>query len=79
MISISKGLSSGAWDTTPELTALAFNSEKSSAMYNTGAGIHSIHTMEQKAVVRSRNEGLELVVGIGPGAPDAVRHDRLYH
>lgn len=80
--SIRNGLSSGAWDTTPELTALALNSEKSDAMYNTGAGIYSIKTMEKNAIVRSRNDCLELVIGPQVGSvipPDAVKPDKLYH
>ena len=78
VVSTSKGLSSGAWDTTPELTALAYNSEKSDAMENTGAGIHAIRTMEQNAVIRARGNGLQLMIGDRKGGPRNINKDELY-
>jgi len=77
--SLRSGLTSEAWDTAPELTILALNSEKSDAMYNTGAGIQSIRTMEQRVVVRSKNDCLELITGNASGSGEVVKPGRLYH
>jgi hypothetical protein len=77
--SLRSGLTSEAWDTAPELTVLAFNSERSDAMYNTGAGIQSIRTMEQRVVVRSRNECLELIAGNTSNGGDVVKPGCRYH
>lgn len=77
--SIWKGWSSGAWDTTLELTALALHSDKSDAMHNTGAGIHSIRTMEQRAVVRARNDCVEIIVGPDVRGAQKLQYGQLYH
>jgi hypothetical protein len=58
---IKNGWTSGAWDTVPELTALALNSERSRAMDKTGAGIYSFATMEETVMVRTKEDRVEMV------------------
>ena len=77
--SLQSGLTSGAWDTAPELTTLAYNSERTDAMYNTGVGIQSIRTLEQKVLVRSRNNCLELVTADTAHNADVIKPGHLYH
>ncbi|QIX01993.1 hypothetical protein AMS68_007510 [Peltaster fructicola] len=73
------GLSSSTWDTEPELTALAVNSERSVAMHNTGAGIHSIKTMEQVVKVRTKDDRLELVFHDTIPGGKTVEPGHVYH
>lgn len=77
--SLQGGLTSGAWDTASELTNLACNSKRTDAVYNTGAGIQSIKTIEQKVLVRSRNSRLELVTTKTAHDANIIKPDHLYH
>lgn len=76
--SITTGWSSGSWDSTPEIIALAINSRTPGQMHNTGAGIETINPMRQKVSIRYVDSKLEYVFGgaIDRGAP--VRPNRMY-
>jgi hypothetical protein len=55
------GWTATAWDTVPEIVALAMNSTKTQALDNTGAGVETIGVYEEKVRVKVRDDNLEFV------------------
>lgn len=55
------GWCSRSWDTAPEITALALTSDAVGTTSNTGAGIHTMETIEQGIQIREKNERLQIV------------------
>jgi hypothetical protein len=76
--SLSTGWSSTAWDTTPEIVALAINSRCPEQMLNTGAGIETINPMRQKVTIRYIDSKLEYVFKSGIGQGGRLRPDHPY-
>lgn len=72
------GISSGAWDTTAELTTLAYNSGNTDAMRNTGAGIQSSRTMRKVAMVSAADDRPGLVFGEDPRRVEALEINHSY-
>ena len=58
---IYSGVSSNAWDSIPELVALAVNSSPSKELLNTSAGIERLDTFRRSVNVRALNDHLEIV------------------
>ena len=76
--SVTTGWSSTAWDSTPEIVALAINSRTPESMHDTGAGIDTINPMRQKVTIRYIDSKLEYVFrgALDRGAP--VKPNREY-
>ncbi|KAK4954245.1 hypothetical protein LTR10_007675 [Elasticomyces elasticus] len=55
------GWTSSAWDTPPELTALALNSERTNAMHNTSAGVHSSNTFGSNVRFQAKDGAVQMV------------------
>ena len=55
------GHSSNAWDSAPEIVALAVNSQPTKTMHNTGAGIHYSGVFKANVRVRAKGEYLKFV------------------
>lgn len=76
--SIYSGSSSSAWDTVPELVALAAQSQRSYAMHNTGAGIETMDPLKQKVSVRNIDGHLEYIFDDTYKKGSAVRANKRY-
>jgi hypothetical protein len=60
--SLITGWASTAWETLPEIAALAMNSRHTQALHNTGAGIATVGVFEETVKVRARDaNNLEFV------------------
>jgi hypothetical protein len=57
----STGWTSTAWDSAPEIAALALRSEKSRKLKNTGAGIMTTEVFEERVRIRDKDGHLEYV------------------
>lgn len=69
---------SSAWDSVPEMVALALQSQRSFAMQNTGAGIDTIAPMKQKVRVRNVDGHLEYIFDDTYLNGSGVRANRKY-
>ena len=74
----STGVSSSAWDSVPEIIALAAQSQRSMHMQNTGAGIDTITPLKQKVRVRNVDGHLEYIFEDTYIKGSAVRPNRQY-
>ena len=59
--SICWGWSTTAWETMPEVAALAMNSQQTDRLYNTGGGIDTRGVYEERVKIRVREDRLEFV------------------
>ncbi|KJX97939.1 hypothetical protein TI39_contig452g00015 [Zymoseptoria brevis] len=72
-------ISSGTWDTVSELTAVSLNSDRSTYIENTGAGIHSKHSLKENAQVRVKDDDrLEIVFPDTMGGSEIVVPGKAY-
>lgn len=55
--SLNTGNTSTAWDSSPEIAALALNSERTRQMPNTGAGIAHVDTFKEPVWIRATTDG----------------------
>ena len=55
------GWTSTAWDTMPEIAALAMSSSQSSRLQNTGAGIYTMRVYQENVKTRVRDQRVEFV------------------
>lgn len=62
LYSSATGFTSSSWDRSPEMTALALNSEKTARLNNTGAGIATVSTFEEPTWIWARGGKVELVL-----------------
>jgi len=72
------GWTSNAWDTAPEVVALAMNSKPSGALYNTGAGIVTVPVFEETVRVRVKDEHLEIVFKDTTDGGEVIRPNHSY-
>ena len=60
--SIAVGVSSTAWDSLSEITALAINSERTEVIRNTSTGIGTLETFQKPISIRARDgKGIQIV------------------
>lgn len=77
--SIATGWTSTAWDTLPEIAALAMNSQQTAALRNTGAGIATVGVFEETVKVRAKDaNNLEFVFGDTEQNVFLVKRNRPY-
>ena len=70
--------SSSSWDSISELVALAIRSDPPEALLNTGAGIETDETFEQRTRVICKNQCVQLAVGETMAFYDSVEVDTEY-
>ena len=70
--------SSSSWDSISELVALAIRSDPPEALVNTGAGIETDETFEQRTRVICKNQCVQLAVGETLAFHDRVKADTEY-
>lgn len=61
IVSVWDKKSSSAWDSVPEMVALAAQSRPAPPLQNTGAGIHTVGPLKQKVRIRNINGHLEYI------------------
>lgn len=77
--SLSTGWTSTAWETLPEIAALAMNSRRTEVLHNTGAGIATVGVFEETVKVRARDaNNLEFVFDDTQQNVFLVRKNRPY-
>ena len=72
------GLSSSSWDSISEITTLAMNSDQSSKLINTGAGIETSAVFQEIIHVASDGDRLQFVFDDLPRGVEKVEKDVYY-
>ncbi len=72
------GYSSNAWDSAPEIAALAMNSQRTEKLNNTGAGIYHSGVFKELVRVRAKDDNVGMVFNDTNEQCTIIRPNRCY-